>query len=176
MALIRKKITAYLEAQHFKHTDTFIQQVTSMNSDLQVIRVRVVICPLVRCLSGDPLNVCRTVSVWGRGFNNDHSVLDGDHPTIPCYTDSGLDHVTLKDISFKQLTKYRQIHMVMFFKMNTERYFNFIIFSLTILLFECVAQKVKASVIYLQFMFKIYIYAISDFHIQNTCNYFDFWL
>lgn len=45
----------------------------------------------------------------------------------------------------------------MFFKMNTERYLNFIIFSLTILLFECVAQKVKASVIYLQFMFKIYI-------------------
>lgn len=47
----------------------------------------------------------------------------------------------------------------MFFKMNTERYLNFIIFSLTILLFKCVAQKVKASVIYLQFMFKIYIYA-----------------
>lgn len=45
----------------------------------------------------------------------------------------------------------------MFFKMNTERYLNFIIFSLTILLFKCVAQKVKASVIYLQFMFKIYI-------------------
>lgn len=66
--------------------------------------------------------------------------------------------------------------MVMFFKMNTERYFNFIIFSLTILLFKCVAQKVKASFIYLQFMFKIYIYAISDFHIQNTCNYLDFWL
>lgn len=162
MALIRKKITAYLEAQHFKHTDTFIQQVTSMNSDLQVIRVRVVICPLVRCLSGDPLNVCRTMSVWGRGFNNDHSVLDGDHPTIPCYTDSGLDHVTLKDIFFKQLTKYRQIHIVMFFKMNTERYLNFIIFSLTILLFKCVAQKVKASFIYLQFMFKIYIYRYAN--------------
>lgn len=32
----------------------------------------------------------------------------------------------------------------MFFKMNTERYLNFIIFSLTILLFKCVAQKVKA--------------------------------
>lgn len=64
----------------------------------------------------------------------------------------------------------------MFFKMNTERYLNFIIFSLTILLFKCVAQKVKASVIYLKFMFKIYIYAISDFHIQNTCNYLDFWL
>lgn len=47
----------------------------------------------------------------------------------------------------------------MFFKMNTERDLNFIIFSLTILLFKCVAQKVKASVIYLQFMFKIYIYA-----------------
>lgn len=162
MALFRRKITAYLEAQHFKHTDTFIQQVTSMNSDLQVIRVCVVICPLVRCLSGDPLNVCRTMSVWGRGFNNDHSVLDGDHPTIPCYTDSGLDHVTLKDIFFKQLTKYRQIHIVMFFKMNTERYLNFIIFSLTILLFECVAQKVKASVIYLQFMFKIYIYRYAN--------------
>lgn len=50
----------------------------------------------------------------------------------------------------------------MFFKMNTERYLNFIIFSLTILLFKCVAQKVKASVIYLQFMFKIYIYRYAN--------------
>lgn len=90
-----------LEAQHSFHIDTLILQVTSMNSDLHVIRVSVVICPLVRCLGGDPLNVGRIVSVWGRGFNNDHSVLHGDHPTIPCYTDSGLDHITLKDILYK---------------------------------------------------------------------------
>lgn len=72
-----------------------------MNFDFYVIRVRVVICFFVRCFSGDLFNVCRIVSVWGRGFNNNYSVFDGDYFIIFCYIDSGLDYVILKDIFFK---------------------------------------------------------------------------